>query len=206
MRGAVLEGRRGGASAALLVRLADEHGMPAERCLRGTGLSRAALADPDASITAGQESRLVANLVAGLGHVPGLGLEAGRRYRITTFGVLGQAALNSRTLGDAVALGLRYFDLTFGFSPFRPASTGDGLRTVIDDREVRRRCGEDVARFLAERDMAAVVTFVHDLLGDGHGLDHVAFGFTHAFKRWTGMAPGRFARAARGRCPPPAGG
>lgn len=166
---------RGATSARLLLRLAAEHGTPPRRLLRGTGLDPVALHQPRARVTTAQELRLVTNLVTELGHVPGLGLQAGLRYRITTFGPLGQAALTSRTLGDAVALGLRYFALTSGFSPFRPTPTPHGLRTVIDDRAIRHHLGPDVARFLAERDMAAVATFVRDLLGDDHHLDHISF-------------------------------
>ena len=167
--------RRGAASAALLTRLAAEHGMPVERCLRDTGLTAADLSDPEAEIGSGQELALVANIVADLGRVPGLGLEAGRRYHPTTFGMLGLAALSSATLGDAVGVGLRYLGLTFAFSPFVCEPVDGGLRVVIDDRAVRAAAGEGVARFLAEREAAAVVTFMRDLLGCDPPVRHVAF-------------------------------
>ncbi|MBO2447233.1 AraC family transcriptional regulator [Actinomadura barringtoniae] len=173
--GVAAGGPRGVASAALLTRLAAEHGMPAERCLHGTGLAPATLNDPEAEITADQELTLIANLVAGLGHVPALGLEAGRRYHPTTFGLLGLAAISSQTLGQAVTIGVRHFDLTFGFSPFVPERVPGALRAMIDDHAVRETHGEEVARFLAERDLAAVVTFIRDLAGPDAALDQVAF-------------------------------
>ncbi|MGW5113445.1 AraC family transcriptional regulator ligand-binding domain-containing protein [Nocardia sp. NPDC004123] len=48
--------------------------MPA--ILDGTGVDPAALANPDAEIQAGQELRMVRNIVAGVGDVPGIGLLA----------------------------------------------------------------------------------------------------------------------------------
>lgn len=172
---------RSAASTALLTGLAGEHGMPAARALRGTGLTASGLRAPEAVVTAGQELQVVVNLVTELGpRHPGLGLEAGRRYRAaSTFGTLGLTALASGTLGEAVAFGLEYADLTYMFSPFRPTrQLGTGaLRTFLDDRAIRDGLGDDVARFLAEREMAAVVTFVRDLTGSGRGLDHIVFAY-----------------------------
>lgn len=167
--------RRGTASAALLTRLGGEYGIPVRKCLQGTGLTTAALEDPEAEISAAQELALITNLVGELGEVPGLGLEAGRRYHLTTFGLLGLATLSSPTLGGAVDLGMRHLDLTFVFSAFRREPVRGGLRMVIDDRAMRTAFGEPIARFLAEREMAAVVTAVRDLLGPDRTLDRVAF-------------------------------
>ncbi|TDV41320.1 AraC family transcriptional regulator [Actinophytocola oryzae] len=167
--------RRGTASAALLTELAGEHGMPIERCLRGTGLGSMDLTDPDAEISAGQEHALIGNLVRELAHVPALGLTAGRRYHLTTYGLLGLAAISSATLGQAVEVGLSYLDLTFMFTPFMIQRTEHGLRATLDQRALPGDADPDVCRFLAEREMAATVTFVRDLIGPCRPISHLDF-------------------------------
>ncbi|MEV6874671.1 AraC family transcriptional regulator [Amycolatopsis sp. NPDC051128] len=166
--------RRSTASAALLTEFAAEHGLPAERCLRGTGLSPADLEDPDAEIDAAQELALIGTLVRELAHVPALGLAAGRRYHLTTYGLLGLAVISSPTLGQAIDVGLSYLDLTFMFTPFTVEHVGHGLRATLDQRPLAG-AGPDVTRFLAEREMAAVVTFVRDLIGLGRPIIQLDF-------------------------------
>lgn len=167
--------RRSAASAALLTELAGEHGMPADRCLRGTGLTRADLADPDTEIDSDQELTLIHNVVGELTRVPALGLTAGRRYHLTTYGLLGLAAISSPTLGHAIEVGLRYLDLTFVFMPFTVERLGHDLRAVLDERALPADLDPQVSRYIAEREVAAVVTFVRDLVGPGRQISHVEF-------------------------------
>jgi len=94
--------RRGIGSVHLLVGLAADHGIPASACLKGSHIRADSLANPLAEIEAAQELTVVRNLVRHLGHLPGIGLEAGRRYRLTAYGIWGYALLSSRTLGSAV--------------------------------------------------------------------------------------------------------
>ncbi|HSV37459.1 MAG TPA: AraC family transcriptional regulator [Nocardioidaceae bacterium] len=154
---------RGCASAAILTQLAGEHGVPAEVVLQGTGIPLAALVDPEAEITAGQELRLVQNLVEELGHIPALGLEAGSRYHASTHGLMGFAVLSSRTIREALQVGVRYFRLSFTFADMRLEPVGNDLRIVLDDSETPA----DVRAFMTERDIAAVGTMQTDLIGTG---------------------------------------
>ncbi|QUQ65568.1 AraC family transcriptional regulator [Kutzneria sp. CA-103260] len=167
--------RRSVTSAALLTQLAREHGLPADRCLRGTGLRPADLSDPAVEIDAGQELALIGNLVRGLAHVPGLGLVAGRRYHLTSYGLLGLAAISSPTLGQAIETGLRFLDLTFMFVPFVVERSRFGLTAVLDERALPTGIAPDIARFLAERETAAVVTYIRDLVGTGQPVSHLEF-------------------------------
>src|SRR5437773_11316119 len=89
---------RSSASAALLVRFAAENGVPSQRCLRRTGLTQAVLDDPAGEIRARQELAVVRNIVRTLDDPPGLGLEAGSRYHLTTYGIWGFALISSSTL------------------------------------------------------------------------------------------------------------
>lgn len=147
-------------SAAILTDVAAEHGMPADAVLRDTGIAAAMLRAPNAEITAGQELRLISNLVAELGAVPALGLLAGTRYHATTHGVWGFAVISSPTIRHALDVSTRYFELSFSFAEIRVDVSGDLVRLVLDDSAVP----DEIRRFHTERDLAAVATVQRDLL------------------------------------------
>lgn len=165
--------RRGLASVQLLVALAEEHGCDPAACLAGSGIAPAMLGDPHREIEAHCELTVVRNLVRLLGHVPGLGLEAGRRYRLTTYGIWGYALLSSRTLRSAVELAMRYLDLTFAFVQFRVESGRQEVRMLFDETALPPDC----ARFLLERDAAAAVALHRDLFLRPIPLRRVSFRF-----------------------------
>ena len=88
---------------------------------------------------------MIANLLRALGDPPGLGLEAGIRYHLTTYGIWGFAMISSPTWRSAIDIGLRYLDLTFAFTRIQardrrrgvPPGTGhtgypDGAAAVRD--------------------------------------------------------------------------
>src|SRR5262249_54794869 len=129
-----------------LTRLGIERGGPAATCLRGTGLRLDDLERVDYQVTAGQELIVVSNLLEALGDPPGLGLEAGSRFRITTLGMLGFAAISSPTLRDAIEVGLRYADLAPIFFRVSVRDEGGLFYLVLDASTVPVR----LRRFLVE--------------------------------------------------------
>jgi hypothetical protein len=145
---------------ALLVRFGADLGVPVDRALAGSGVTEAALTDPATEVEAHQELRVVGNLVDALGATPGLGLLAGRQYHATAFGILGYAFISSRTLADAINLALRYLDLSSTFSIPRATLADGQLRITLDSDALPG----DVARFLVERDLAAILTVLYELL------------------------------------------
>lgn len=151
---------RGITGVALLVEFGAGHGVDRERALSGSGVTVAHLTDPAVEVDAHQELRVVRNLVAALGPAPGLGLAAGGHYHATAFGILGYAFISSRTLADAVNLALRYLDLSSTFSIPRAEIEDGELRLVLDGAALPA----DVARFLVERDLAAILTVLDELL------------------------------------------
>ncbi|TVT37482.1 AraC family transcriptional regulator [Amycolatopsis rhizosphaerae] len=179
--------RRGVASVALLTRIAGENGMAARRCLHGTGLTLEHLADPDIEIDSEQELLVVGNVVAELAAVPGLGLQAGRRYHLTSYGQLGFAAISSATLGQAIEVGLNYLDLTFTFMPFVIHQSPHGIRAVLGEQTLSAATPAEVVRFLVERDVAAIVTFVRDLVGTQRAIARV--GFRHPEPSYAALYP-----------------
>jgi len=146
-----VEVRRPVISAQLLARLGAERGLPVEASLRDTGIDPAALSDPATEITAAQELQLIRNLLAGLGPIPGLGLDAGLRYHLSAYGIWGFALLSSPTFRSAAEIAVRYLDLSYAFARYRLENVGKDLLIVLDDSAVP----EDLRQFLVERDFAA---------------------------------------------------
>lgn len=151
---------RSTAGAAALVELAAEYAVPAGRLLAGTGIAEAALADPAAEVTAAAELAVVRNLLAELGHVPGLGLIAGHRYHVGLFGIWGFALLTSPTIRDAFELAVRFVDLTNSFSRLSYTESADEATLEFDDSEVPA----DVRAFLLQRDIASALRLQQDIL------------------------------------------
>lgn len=148
-------------SALLLTRLGAEHGVAAQAVLAGTGLGEEDLVQPGAEVTGRQELRVVRNLVAATGDPHDLGLQAGSRYHLTTYGIWGFALISSPTLRNALAVGLRYFDLTFAFTALTSAEEDGELLLRLDSAGVPA----EVRRFVVARDTAALRTAQRELLG-----------------------------------------
>jgi AraC-like DNA-binding protein len=94
-----------------MTELAAEHGVPLEVCLDETGIDPQSLDDPAAEVTG--QLALVTNIVRALPDVPEIGLESGRRYHVTAYGIWGYAVMSSPTVVDALELGLRDLSAIF---------------------------------------------------------------------------------------------
>lgn len=145
------DGVRSTNSVRLLVGLSSDYGVSPVEILSGTGVDPAALEDPDEEINGSQELSVIQNVVDRLGGVPALGLEAGHRYHLTTFGILGYAILSSATGRDALDLLLRFRQLMYTFSWVTVAERDGAVDIVFDDSAVP----SGLRRFLFERDVAA---------------------------------------------------
>jgi AraC-like DNA-binding protein len=160
-------------SAALLTQLGVERGVPEEVTLRGTGLRPEQLDDPSGEVSAAQELQIIENLLDALDDPPGLGLEAGVRYHLTTYGIWGFALISSPTMRSAIATGLRYLDLTFAFCRIRAEVSGDDLRLVLDTPDIPAR----LRRFVVERDCAAIQTIQRELFAGPIPIRQIGFAF-----------------------------
>ena len=142
---------------AVLVEHAREHGLAPARALAGTALGPGDLEDPERTVTAAQELRVIRNLLAaGLDD----GVAVGRRYRASSFGIAGYALLSSRTLLDAMTFAIRFLDLTFIFLLPQARIGEEQVVIELDDAAVPA----DVRRFLVERDMVAMDEVLRELL------------------------------------------
>ncbi|PPE73398.1 AraC family transcriptional regulator [Solimonas fluminis] len=165
--------RRSIVSVQLQVQLAAEYGLPAAAALDGTGILPAVLSDPQQEISAAQELRVACNLVEALGHLPALGLEAGLRYHLSTYGIWGFALLSSPTFRSAAELALRYLDLSYAFVRFALREQRGQLHVLIEDRHIPA----PVRQFLLERDFAAMINMVRELRPGGLPILGAQFAF-----------------------------
>lgn len=162
---------RSTSSVHVLMKLAEERGMPPAASLEGTMLVPEAVIDPAAEVTARQELHVVRNVLERFGHEPGLGVEAGSRYHISLYGPWGLALLSSRTLREVVEVALRYVDLAFVFGQLT-FEERDGLaRLRFDDLAIP----DDLRPFLTERILAGIQTIGAELFATGVPLAHVRF-------------------------------
>ncbi|MBB2495832.1 AraC family transcriptional regulator [Aquipseudomonas ullengensis] len=152
--------RRSAISVQLMAQFGLDQGLSIDACLAGTDLSWQLLADPGAEVAADQELQLIRNLVQGLGDRPGIGLLAGRRYQLNTYGIWGFALLSSPTYRDAVLLGLRYLDLTYAFHGMRIEEHGEEVHLLLDDQHIPA----DLQPFILDRDLAGMLTVQRELL------------------------------------------
>ena len=151
--------RLNGTSVQLLTQFGRDHGLSIEQCLADTRLNWRLLAEPGAEVEAQQELQLIRNLVRHLGHIPGIGLQAGLRYRLSSYGIWGFALLSSPNYRSAIQLGLRYLDLTCVFHRIQFEEQGREAILTYDDREVP----DDLKLFVLERDIAGALSMQRDL-------------------------------------------
>jgi AraC-like DNA-binding protein len=162
-------------SVQLLTQLAQDVGIRLADCLRTTGITIYQLNDNNAEISAQQELSLIANIIQAQGHYRAdFGLEAGRRYHLSSYGIWGFALISSPTLREAIHLGLRYVDLTFAFHQVTLEESDEDARLILDGQAIPALCRQ----FLVDRDMSAIMTMVEDLFNTQMPLLEVTF--THA--------------------------
>ncbi|WP_034278584.1 AraC family transcriptional regulator, partial [Haloechinothrix halophila] len=165
---------RSPASALLLVQLGREYDVDPERSLRGARLTLAQLHDPATEVTADQEMRIVGNLLAAVPDDVALGVDAGMRYHLTTHGIWGFALASSSTLRSAIAIGVRYVDLTFALCRIYRDDTDTPARLMFDGSRVP----SEVRRFFVERELASVVHLARQLLSEPDARFRVHFSHT----------------------------
>ncbi len=145
-----------------ILETAGRHGLDAETCLSGTGLTFQDLSDPATEVRAGQELTIIRNVIGRLGDRPGLGMETGSHYTFADTGILGYALLSSPTVGDAIDVACRYAVLTTTYlSLAAPELNKTEAIIEFDDAQVP----PDVRRFLLERDFAIFLQILPSLMG-----------------------------------------
>ncbi|PKM24405.1 MAG: AraC family transcriptional regulator [Gammaproteobacteria bacterium HGW-Gammaproteobacteria-13] len=153
--------RRSITSVQLLTQLGLDHGLSVERCLHKTGLSPLQLAELHSEIEGAQELQLIRNLIDALPAQYDLGLQAGLRYQLTTYGIWGYALLSSQSFRQAADLGLRYLDLTFAFNRITLCEDASQAHLQLDGSHLP----DQLRDFLLLRDAVAVMVIQRELTG-----------------------------------------
>ncbi|MEV6771132.1 AraC family transcriptional regulator [Nocardia sp. NPDC051030] len=142
--------RRSAAGAAILLDVGIERGVSVETLLRDSRLDEHEVRLASAEIESWQEQAVARNLLAACDE-PCLGLIAGSRYRITTYGAWGLGMATSPTVREAIELGVRYVGLTHSFCAMRLEEDRDTARFFLDASAVP----DDLRVFFTERSTAA---------------------------------------------------
>jgi len=153
--------RRSIISVQLLTQLGLDLGLSLDRCLHETGLNPVQLTSLSGEIEAQRELQVIANLIEALPEVGDLGLQAGRRYHLTTYGAWGYAILSSATVRQAAELGLRYHGLTYAFTCISLSVEQTVASLKFDDSALPPTLHD----FIVQRDMAGALVVVRQLLG-----------------------------------------
>lgn len=144
----------------LLLELAQELGVPAERLCAGLACSVEDLRRGE-EISHRQAWRMIRRALQMTGRAD-LGLELGIRQNLAHFGLTGLAMSVARTLGEAVEIGFRYPRETGGISSPR-LEYGDDHVAVIVDSKVQ---DDSILPFVIEEFFASGLSAARLLVGD----------------------------------------
>jgi AraC-like DNA-binding protein len=158
----------------VMVDFGVEQGLSVQTSLAGTGVPEGSLSDLMARVTVEQEMQVIRNLLVHLSSIPALGAQVGTRYHATAFGPLGVAITSSPTARTALAVALRFFNLTFALTRFDTAEVGGQTIVTIEDSFLPK----DLRKFAVERDAATLVTVQRDLLAAHSALTSISFKFS----------------------------
>lgn len=118
---------------ALLCQHALTRGHDPAAVLAGTGLSAAELDQPGRQVPMSACLQIFANTLR-LDPDPGLGIALGRQLNLRSHGFLGYAILSSRTIGEAIDLGVRYFRTRTSLFEIRLFREDDMAVVQLDER------------------------------------------------------------------------
>lgn len=142
-----------------LLDCARAEGLEAAACLVGSAIDARELAGRNAQVQAWQELAVIRNLLQHLGR-PGLGFVAGRRYHLTSLGLLGFTMLACRNLLEAFETFGRFQSLALTLCPVSRAEDADGVWMIFDDSVLP----PDARAFVVERGVAGCVQLASELL------------------------------------------
>ena len=143
-----------------LVQLLETRNHAAQPLLAEAEIPRFALEEPSYRISLQQELTFTRRALARLGHE--VGLDVGRRFHLSMFGVLGLAASCAPTLHESFRLLLRYPALVWGLIEITVWRDDSGEYIAFNPGAVVAELGD----YFVERDMAALVTLFNNTLGE----------------------------------------
>jgi len=169
---------------ALILELFAERPEATEALLAGSGIQTGDLAGGEQRITRTQELQVCANALA---RRADLGLELGRRLHVSSYGLLGYAALSSATFGDAWRLLLQYPALLGTY--FRLDLRVEGELAWVSAADYRH--APALEQFNVEMCLASLRLVCDELLGQPLPLAAAQFGYARPayVERYTASFP-----------------
>ena len=150
--------------------VAARHGVAAELLCRGLGLDPAELDDPARLVSFRQAGEMIRRALK-LVPVPALGLLVGAENVLGTLGLIGHAMTVSRTLGDAIGIGMRYQVIAGGVT--RSELVVDGPLAWLDSECRFPDAGIEV--FALEEVFSSCLQYARALAGPGFAPLRVEF-------------------------------
>jgi AraC-like DNA-binding protein len=144
-----------------LLEAARVHDIAASVCLADTDLTLADIEDSATEVQAGQELRMVRNILAHVDDSHDFARAVGLQYNFANTGILGYALLASPTIGDAINVACRYASLSSSFLGLNRQDSPVGAVIEFDNSHVPA----DVREFMLERDMYAITNLAPLLVG-----------------------------------------
>jgi AraC-like DNA-binding protein len=144
-----------------LLEAARIHDIAAADCLADTDLSIADIENNTTEVQAGQELRIVRNILGRVDDPHEFARDVGLQYNFANTGILGYALLASPTIGDAVNVACRYAALSSTFLRLTRHEAGDGAVIEFENSHLPA----DVREFMLERDMFAITNLAPLLVG-----------------------------------------
>ena len=160
-----MQNQRAASSIQIMVQLGCEHELSQELCLQDTGLCSDDLQRGDLLVSAEQELQVIDNLVTALPDITDLGIQAGLRYQLTTFGIWGFAMISSPNLKSAIEVGLAYLGLSFvlvDFNFYQDSTSEPGMGWLEFDTSL---IPEHLQAFVIGRHLAVTQRLMREIYG-----------------------------------------
>ncbi|MCM6775186.1 AraC family transcriptional regulator [Nocardia sp. CDC159] len=142
----------GSVSVRMMTDVGRAHGVDESILLAGSGIAAADLGAEHTRIWPDQEFTVARNLLAAVGDRPGLGIETARQATLGKAGIVGLAALVSATVGDVLALAIRYQALVAVAVRYVLREQGDRVLLEVDGDAIPA----DVRDYFLEREVALI--------------------------------------------------
>lgn len=131
----------------LLIDVVERWNIPVEQLLSEEGLSIEDLLGSGFRLPRESFSRLIQRAVALTGE-PGIGFLLGLQMKVSCHGVIGQAAMVAKTLGEALDIARAYFSVPSSDLTLSLDREGNRVRLSLSERDVRYQLGTVGAQFL----------------------------------------------------------
>lgn len=157
---------------ALAIAHAQEHGVPPERLLSGTGLNLDDIKNAGILISFRQAATIIRRMVRAIPDEPA-GLAVGAKGALGSFGILGLAMLSSINIREAVAIGLTHHKEAGSLMDFSSELRGDEFAFILHERFPQ----PELLPFLCEEALSSIISLLRLALGEQVAPRRVEFSY-----------------------------